>query len=145
MSKKDKIGWRESERGFSAVELLITLIVIGVVFGAFVVTFTSIQNINKRAIDISKANELGFAKVQEYENKNYDDITDTSPAGTLVEVEDFSSDLPMSFESPKTAKVYINTASPTLKQIVVSIDFGSGETARQLQYADFIQKYGQGR
>jgi type II secretory pathway pseudopilin PulG len=133
------------ESGFAIVELLVTLIVIGIVFGAFIVTFTSIQNINKHALDISKANEFGFGKVQEYENMDFDDITATSPAGTLVEVEDFSSDLPGSLQTPRVGKVYVNTATPTLKQVVVSIEFGSGDTAKELQYADFIQKYGQGR
>lgn len=140
MSDKNK-----HQGGFAIVELLITLIVIGVIFGAFVVTFTSIQNINKKALDISRANQLAFAKIQEYENKDFDAITTTSPSGTLVEVEDFSSELPSNFEQPRTAKVYVNTSSPTLKQVVISIDFGDGDSARKLQYADFIQRNGQGR
>jgi prepilin-type N-terminal cleavage/methylation domain-containing protein len=135
----------QDTRGFSVVELLITLIVIGVVFGTFLTAFTSIQNINKKSLDLSAANTLAFAKVQEYENKNYTSLPTTSPAGTLVEVEDFSPTLPASFESPKTAKVYVNTVSPSLKQIVVTITFGSGATQRQIQYGNFIQKNGLGR
>lgn len=133
------------EEGFSIVELLITLIVIGVAFGAFVITYTNIQNINKKAIDVSTANSLAFAKIQEYENKLYTSLNNTTPTGTLVEVEDFSSSLPSTFEKPRTGKVYINTMSGNLKQIVVTVQFGSGPTQRVIQYADFIQRNGLGR
>ncbi len=135
---------KESE-GFSIVELLITLIIIGVAFGSFMVSFTSIQNINKKALDIAKANSIAFAKMEEYENKTFDSITATSPTGTLVEVENFGSTLPTTLESPRVGKVYINTVSSTLKQIVVTIEFGSGASIRRIQYANFIQRNGIGR
>lgn len=132
-------------RGFSVLELLITLIVIGVVFGAFMTTFTSIQSINKKSIDVSTANSIAFAKVQEYENKDFTSLPTTTPTGTLVQVEDFGASLPTNLESPRTAKVYVNTISPTLKQVVVDINFGGGATQRIIQYATLIQKNGLGR
>lgn len=136
---------RVESDGFSIVELLITLIIIGVAFGAFMVSFTTIQNINKKALDIAKANTLAFAKMEEYENKLFTNLPSTTPTGTLVQVEDFSSSLPSSFESPRSGKVYINTVSNTLKQVVVTVDFGSGASKRTIQYANFIQKNGLGR
>jgi prepilin-type N-terminal cleavage/methylation domain-containing protein len=140
MSKLD-----ESEAGFSIVELLITLIVIGIAFGAFVVTFTSIQGINKKAIDVNNANESAYTKLEEYENKDFANIASTTPSGTLVEVEDFSSSLNTTLPKPRSAKVYINTKSPTLKHIVVSIKFGSGDSERVIEFASLIQKNGLGR
>lgn len=135
----------KNENGFSIVELLITLIIISVAFGAFMVAFTSIQGINKKAIDINSANETAFSKLQEYENKDFASITTTSPSGTLVEVEDFSSTLSSTLEKPRTAKVYINTKSPTLKHVVVSIKFGAGADQRIIEFATLIQKNGLGR
>lgn len=143
MGEQKKLNKNQS--GFSIVELLITLIIIGVTFGAFMVVFTTIQSINKKAIDVSDANQLAFEKMQEYENKQFGNIPTTSPANSLIEVEDFSSTLPNTFEKPRTAKVYVNTYSSTLKQVVVNIDFGSGDSARKIQYANFIQYNGQGR
>lgn len=134
-----------NQAGFSLVELLITMIVIGVLFGAFLVTFTSIQNINKKALDVNLANSIAYAKVQEYENKNFTSLQNTTPTGSLVQVEDFANSLPNSLESPRVATVSINTISPTLKQIVVNIQFGSGPSQRTIQYADFIQRNGLGR
>lgn len=136
---------RDESRGFAVVELLITLIIIGVAFSAFMVTFTTIQNINKKALDISRANSVAFEKVQTYENMSYASLPATSPTGTLQEVEDFSSSLSNTLEAPRVGKVYINTLSASLKQVVVTIEFGSGASKRVVQYADFIQRNGLGR
>lgn len=136
---------KKNEAGFSVVELLITLIIIGVAFGAFVTTFTSIQNIFKKGIDINTASSLAAAKLEEYENLNFNSLPNTTPSGSLQQVEDFSASLPSTLEKPRTGIVYINTVSGTLKQVVVDIKFGSGASQRQIQYADFIQKYGIGR
>lgn len=136
---------RDDSAGIAIVELLITLIIIGTAFGAFMVTFTSIQNINKKAIDISRANNLAFSKVQEYENRLFDDIPTTPQPGSLIEVEDFSASLPTSMEAPREAKVYVNSVSGSLKQVVVDIRFGSGSGQRIIQYANFIQRNGVGR
>lgn len=133
------------QAGFSTVELLITLVVIGVVFGAFLTSFNTIQNINKKGLDIANANSLAFAKMQEYENKAFTNLQTTTPTGSLQQVEDFTANLPGTLEAPRVGKVYINTLSPTLKQVVVDIQFGSGDSLRQVQYANFIQKNGLGR
>lgn len=131
--------------GFATVELLVTLIVIGIVFGAFITTFVAIQNINKKAADIQTANAIAFAKVQEYENIPFTSLTDTTPGGTLIEIEDFSTDIPTSLQATRVGKVYINTVSPTLKHVVISVSYGSGNTQQDIQYATFIQRNGLGQ
>lgn len=135
----------KNQAGFSVVELLITLIVVGVVFTAFTTTFASIENISKKGSDIATASQQAYAKLQEYENLNYSSLPTTSPAGTLKEVEDFSAALPGVLESPRVGKVYINTSSATLKQVVVKLTFGSGPSQRYVEYVSFIQKNGAGR
>lgn len=134
-----------AKAGFATVELLVTLIVIGIIFGSFITTFVAIQNINKKASDIQVANSLAFEKVQEYENTSFSNLAATSPDGTLVEVEDFSDSLPGSLKSPRVGKVYVNTVSPTLKHIVVSVEYGSNPTKQDIQYATFIQRNGLGQ
>ncbi len=136
---------RSDQSGFSIVELLITLVIIGTTFGAFMVTFTTIQNINKKSLDLAAANNLAFSKIQDYENRQFASIPNTSPTGSLQLVEDFSASLPNSLEAPRVGQVHVNTVSGNLKQVVVNITFGSGDAMRQIQYADFIQSSGLGR
>lgn len=131
--------------GFTVVELLITLIVVGVVFIAFTTTFAGLENISKKGTDIASASQIAFAKLQAYENFNYNSLPATTPTGSLVEVEDFSSSLPTVLEQPRTGKVYINTQTSSIKQVLVRISFGSGSSQRFIEYVTFIQKNGVGR
>lgn len=133
------------EDGFSVIELLVTLIVISVVFVAFTTAFAGIENISKKGTDIALANQHAFTKLQEYENLNYTNLPATTPTGTLQQVEDFSASLPAALETPRVGKVYINTQSSSLKQVVVRVTFGSGPSERFLEFVTFIQKNGVGR
>lgn len=131
-------------RGFATVELLVTIVTIGLIFGAFITTFTTIQNINKKSRDIQKANTIAFEKTQTYENTDFNDLPDTIPPGTLQEVEDFSDEIPRTVQPPREGKVFINTVSPTLKHVVVRVQFG-GDSGQIIQYVNFIQQNGVGR
>ena len=128
--------------GFTAIELLVMLMVLTIAFTSFASTFNTIHVVNKQALDTVTANQLAFAKVQEYENKPYASLPNTTPTGSLVQVEDFSAALPTTFVRPRTAIVYINTVSATLKQVVVNIQYGDSASPHIIQYADFIQKNG---
>ncbi|MDB5168930.1 MAG: hypothetical protein JWO41_286 [Candidatus Saccharibacteria bacterium] len=128
--------------GFTVVELIVMLVMLATLFTTFASSFSTIQQLNKMAKDLNSTNQLAFAKVQSYENTPFASLPSTSPSGTLVQVEDFSSTLPTTVPKPRTALVYVNSVSPTLKQIVVNIQYGSGNTQRTVQYADFIQRNG---
>lgn len=136
---------KETNQGFTLIELLITLVVVGVVFLAFTTTYAGITNIAKKGTDVATASQLGFAKLQEYENLNYNNLPSTTPQGTLKQVEDFSNSLPPVLETPRSGLVYINTVSTTLKQVVVKVAFGSGVSQRYIEYDTFIQLHGVGR
>jgi type II secretory pathway pseudopilin PulG len=131
-----------SSGGFTAVELLVILVMLATLFTTFTSSFNTIQTLNKRAKDINGANQLAFAKIQAYENTPFASLPSTSPSGTLVQVEDFSSTLPVTLTKPRSAIVYVNSVSSTLKQVVVNIQYDSGSSLHTIQYADFIQKNG---
>lgn len=134
---------KSSSGGFTLVELLVMLVVLVIIFMAFSTSFSTIQNLNKTAGDIATANELAFAKIEQYENKPFGNLPATTPTGTLVQVEDFTSSLPTSLQNPRSAIVYINSVSSTLKQVVVNIQYGNNASQKHvIEYADFIQKNG---
>lgn len=136
---------KQNNGGFTVVELLITLIVVGVVFVAFTTTFAGVENISKKGSDIATASAAAFSKLESYENLDFNSLPATSPNGTLKQVEDFSASLPSVLEAPRSGKVYINTQSTTLKQVDVQVTFGSGASQRFIEYDTFIQKNGVGR
>lgn len=134
-----------SDRGFAIVELLVTIVTIGIIFSAFMTTFTTIQTINKKASDVQKANSLAFEKTQTYENKSFSSIPVFTPYGTLNEVEDFSNQIPSTVHPPRLGKVYVSTISPTLKQVIVWLEYGQGNAKQTIQYSNLIQRNGVGR
>jgi len=54
----------------------------------------------------------------------FSSLPSTTPQGTLVQVEDFTPSLPSALQKPRSAIVYINTVSPSLKQVVVNVQYG---------------------
>lgn len=132
-------------KGFATVELLVTIVTIGIILGAFVTTFTTIQNINKKSRDIQRTNIVAFEKTQQYENTDFENIPGSTSPGVPEEIEDFTDELPSSIASPKSAKVYVNSVSPTLKQVIVDVKYGASSTEQTIQYVDFIQRNGVGR
>lgn len=125
------------------------MIVVGIVFIAFTTTFAGVMNISKKGNDVALASQVAFAKLQEYENLNYNNLPTTSPTGTLVLINpdsnNFSASIPSNLESPRSGQIYVNTVSPTLKQVLVRVTFGSGSTQKLIEYTTFIQKQGLGR
>jgi type II secretory pathway pseudopilin PulG len=140
--------------GFTVVETLITLLVIGIAIGTFVQAFVAIKNIAGRGLYVASANSTAYAKLQEYENKTFTSIPATaitSPA-TVTEQEDFSASLPANIPKPSTAKVYSTSHSNTLKQVFVRVKFGEriGTTdctgnQRCIEYSTFVQLRGLGK
>lgn len=130
---------------FTVVELLITLLVVSAVFLAFTTAFMSVENISKKGSDIAMASQHAYTKLEQYEGTQYGSLPTTTPTGNLQQVEDFSSSLPSTLASPRSGKVYVNTVSPTLKQVLVRVTFGSGLSQGSLEYVTFIQQHGLGR
>lgn len=131
--------------GFATVELLVTIIIIGLVLGAFITTYNTIQNINKKTRDIQKSNIIAFEKLQKYENTDFANLPNSTTNGSWDEIEDFSSEIPKTVDSPRVGKAYVNTSSNTLKQIGIQVEFGSGSSKQIITYVTYIQKNGVGR
>ena len=133
---------RRGEDGFTLPELLTTLIVLSIAFFAFSTLFLTINHSIERTSDMLLANSTAFAKMQEYENKDFVAI----PRGSAptYEVEDFSSSLPPDLIDG-VGKVYVEEKSPTLLFIKVEVGYRVGQLTRQLIYPSYIQLSGVGR
>lgn len=142
---------RRHEAGFSAIEMLITIIVIGMVFGAFTTTFVTLTQITTKSKYVTLANSAAFAKLQDYENMPFATLPGPpppSPPGsptTTQEVETFSSSLPTLLPTPRVGTVQIETISATMKRVIVTVEYGSGTYKRTVRYDNYIQQSGLAR
>jgi hypothetical protein len=132
--------------GFTIIEALMGLAAASLL----VLTALSLTTLSTQIIGNTKrylvVNSLAFAKMQEYENKTFDNIAvGTAPD---YEIEDFTSSL-TGLTEPKidtpSAKVYSEPISGSLRKLRVEITYKNGNTNRFIEYATYIQLGGVGR
>ena len=132
-----------NEKGFTAVEMMITLFVVSAAFVLVSSIYATGTRLTDRSEDLLAANSLAFQKLQTYENRKFDDIDDTTlPA---IPEENFTTELPASLPGPKAGEVYITDISPTLKDVFVRVKYQSVSGERLVEYRSLIQIGGLGR
>ena len=138
-----------SQAGFTLIEALLSLFVVGVVITVAFDLTNATGQINRRTRIYSEANSLAFGKVQDYANTSFDSI----PVGSINNnflVEDFSNEVSTrsgGLVGNPDGKVFTTyfPGSRSLIEIRVVLDFDYGADRRTVEYANFIQIGGIGR
>ena len=113
---------RKTSSGFTLVELLVTILVIGVVFIGLSNIFVSIQQTQVKTNYLETATRAAQQQIESLRNSNYNNLT---PGQDI----DFSSNLPGSLPQGSTGNVVVSEPSPGLKRVDVTVTYGySGET-----------------
>lgn len=138
---------RDDNGGYLLVEVLVSLfvIVILVTIGALILNVSN--GARSRAENLSEANAIAFAKIQEYELKDFADIPNGVP-GNSYEIEDFASEITSRPENKfknVEAKVFSQAESGSLKRIWLTLTYEFGTGGYTLDYATYIQIDGVGR
>lgn len=136
-------------QGFSLVEIMAAIVLSAVALSVGFSLLTLGNQISARTEALLAANSAAFAKVQEYENKTFDNIP-IGVVGNDYEVEDFSADIEATTGGKvkkATAKVHTQYEgdSESLIKMKVVIDFQYGNRTRKIEYGSFIQLGGVGR
>jgi prepilin-type N-terminal cleavage/methylation domain-containing protein len=138
------------KRAFSLVEVMMAIVLASVALSVGFSLLTVASAMNSRTEVLLAANAAAFAKVQEYENKTFGNIS-VGDSINNYEIEDFSSSLPTltsNLVKSGTAKVYSqyhNDTTLSLLKVRVVIDFPYGSTTRKIEYGTYIQMGGVGR
>ncbi len=136
--------------GFSLVEIMMAIVLASVVLIVGFSLLTLGNQVSARTEALLAANAAAFAKVQEYENKEYANVP-IGVSATSYEVEDFSSSIPTTTNGlvkNAVAKVYTQYASATTGSLIkmnVVIEFQYGSRMRKIEYGTYIQMGGVGR
>ena len=142
-----KVGQRNNQAGYLLVEILVSLfvVVILVTVGALILNISN--GARSRAENFGEANALAFAKIQEYELKDFSDIPN-GIAGNNFEIEDFSAEVEARPENKfknVDAKVFSEAESGSLKRLWLSLYYEFGSGGFTVEYATYIQVDGVGR
>lgn len=136
---------RQSQDGFSAIEMLVTILIIGLVFSTAVTSFNTFNSISTKSRQISTANTAAYSKLQDYENRSFANIPSPGAGGSFAQVENFGSSIPTFLPSPRTGTVQVRSVSSSLKQVVVTLTYGQDSNRRTFEYSTYIQQTGVGR
>src|SRR5579884_2493513 len=120
----------KNQKGFSVVELVVAIAVAGVIIPAVSVALINLSAINYRARDQALANMLAQNKVETLRSLGYNAVNN----GTV----DFSSELPSTFNSPKSASYTVSSPATGLKQVDVSISYTVYGQSRSVSYRTYI-------
>jgi prepilin-type N-terminal cleavage/methylation domain-containing protein len=89
------------QKGFTIVELVVTIVIAGIIIPAVAIALNNLTAINHRARDLAIANTIAQNKVETLRSIGYNSVA----TGTV----DFSSELPGSMGAPKSASYTIST------------------------------------
>jgi type II secretory pathway pseudopilin PulG len=128
---------KKRQMGFTIVELVVTIVVAGIIIPSVAIALNNLAAINHRARDYALANDIAQNKVETLRSNGYNSIN----MGTV----NFSSELPASMGSPKSASYTISSPVTGEKQIDISISFTEYNATRTLSFRTYISELGVGQ
>lgn len=122
---------KKSESGFTLVELLVTVIVIGLIFGGLTNIFISIQRIQIQTSYLESATRAGQREIESLRNRNYNNLV----AGEDI---DFTSSLPTTLPSGSTGIVVVSEPTPGIKRVDVTVSYQYEGEIKQVELSSLI-------
>jgi prepilin-type N-terminal cleavage/methylation domain-containing protein len=127
-----------SKRGFTIVELMVTVVLAGIIIPAIAIALNNLAVTNKLARDQALTNAVVQNKTESLRSIGYNAI----PTGATAS---FTTDLPATIGSPKSASYTVSTPSTGIKQIDASVSFTEYHTTKSLSYRTYISELGVGQ
>jgi prepilin-type N-terminal cleavage/methylation domain-containing protein len=107
---------KDKQAGFTIVELLITIILIGLVTGWLASLFISIQNIQQQTTYVDLATRAAQREIETLRNDNYASLT---PGQTI----NFTSQLPSRLPGGSSGTVQVSQPTTDLRRVDVTVSY----------------------
>ncbi len=121
---------QKQEDGFTIVELLITIVFLGIVALAISQLFISIGAIQAKTQRLDSATHAAKTQIESLRNNNYSSLTNGS---TL----DFSSELPDNLPNGQ-GTVQVSEPTPGLKRVDVTVTYLDGSQNRDVALSSLV-------
>lgn len=128
---------KNTSGGFTVIELLVAITLFALIIPAMAGGINNLTVLNNRAKDLALASLIAEYKIETLRSVGYNSIT----VGTT----DFSSSLPNTLASPKTASYAVTNPSNGIKQIVVTISYKDYNRTTTKSYTTIISELGVGQ
>jgi prepilin-type N-terminal cleavage/methylation domain-containing protein len=128
---------KKAENGFTIIELLIAIAVVAILVPTLIGFVTTLNRFNDRARDMAIVNALVENKVESLRSIGFSGITD----GTTS----FSSELPTTIGTPRTATYTVTTPNPGIRQVDISVSYDDHGIQQATTYRTYIGELGVGQ
>lgn len=128
----------KSQGGFTLIELIVTIALMGLVIAGLVNLFIMIEVSQRKSYHLEIATRAGEAKIESLRNAQYNNLEADSQL-------DFSSDLPEDLPSPKTGTVSVSEPESGVKRVDVSISYKDGSNTKTVKQSSLIGVIGIGQ
>lgn len=128
---------KNNERGFTMVELLLTIAVFAIVMPSIIVGLNNLVVINNRARDLALVNMLAQNKVEQLRSAGYNSVT--------TGVTDFTSELPPTLASPKNASYTVTNSVAGIKEVFITMSYRDYNQTKTVNYKTIISEIGVGQ
>lgn len=128
---------KTKQSGFTIIELLIALAIIGIVLPALALGVNSLTVLNNRTRDLTLTNLIAENKAEELRNSGFNSLND----GTV----EFTDELPIELAPPRLASYSVTNSSPGIKELVITITYQDYGNPRTQEYKTVISELGVGQ
>jgi len=135
--KKLSITTTAPQSGFTVVELVVTIVIMGVIIPAIAMALTNLSVINYRARDLTLTNMAAQSKIESLRSIGYNSVN----TGTTS----FTNELPSTLGSPKSASYTVTTPQIGIKQVDVSISYTEYKFTKNVAFRTYISELGVGQ
>jgi prepilin-type N-terminal cleavage/methylation domain-containing protein len=122
---------KNPQSGFALVELLVTIILIGITVGWLAGIFTTVQNLQSQNQYTDMAARAAQREIETLRNDNYASLT---PGQTI----DFTSDLPSQLPRGSTGTVQVSQPVSDLRRVDVTVSYKVNGNQRNITLSSLI-------
>ena len=128
---------RKTEDGFTIIELLVTIAVVGILVPTLVGFVNTLNRFNDRARDLTLVNSLAENKVESLRSVGY--------TGIAVGTTSFTSEMPTTLGSPRSATYVVTSPNNGIKQVDVTISYNDHGSTQSVKYRTYVGELGVGQ
>lgn len=127
-----------NQKGFTIIELLVTIVVTGLIIAAVTTLFITIARTQRSTQLLETASRAGEQQIESLRNSTYNSLEADSTI-------DFVDDLPSELPTPRSATARISEPADDVKRVDVTITYKDGSKTKKVQLSSLIGQLGIGQ
>lgn len=128
---------KKTENGFTIIELLVAIAVVGILVPTLAGFVNTLNRLNDRARDMSIINSLAENKIEGLRSVGFGGL----PNGAT----DFTSELPVTIGSPRSANYTVTSPNTGIKQVDLAVSYNDHGSTKTVNYRTYIGELGVGQ